>query len=931
VGSPKSPVPFAPSQKRFREVYRFKRVHLLLVMGAVLLLLVGASASLAQSHTVELELPAEGDVTQILQGAVDELPPGTRLRLPSGRFRMDGTITIRDKTGVRIEGSPGGRTVLYSSARGEVGELGSSLRRHFLVLGGSDVVLRRLHVEGQNTVANQVWGYADYERAYQHEHGFAFVGVKGAVLEDSSVTGVFGDGVYVGNNGHDISPALASEDVTIQRVAVRWAGRNGVTVTNASGVALDGLHVHARLVALMLFPNARYQRVEGIDLRHSTLDSVRHSVRAGGSAPVSDVRIEANTVTANEIGQFVKVNPEGRSRGWSITQNVVAPALTAPGLRFYDAEDITVSGNDLEFGEEGGPAVLLDDASGNLRIADNRFIGADAAFAAVGSTRHERVEASGNIFSDEPPAQPTSTTTTSQPVEPGSTSTTAPVEPTTTTTGYAPPTETTTTEGSTSPGTTSTLPPATTTTSPGRYSQEELRFVDLLNDYRRENGLAPLLLSDVVSLAAERHSQDMGKYEFFSHQSSASDYFPIDSWPWDRMVLSGYSDGADMGENIAAGMATAESVLLAWKTSPPHNEVMLSPMWAVIGIALEDTSGPYRYYWTSNFGSGVDPSAGEPPTTTTTTLAPTTTTATATTTTLAPTTTSLAPTTTTRPPTTTTLAPTTTSLAPTTTTLRTTTTTTPNSVVRSSSIELKSGGAVANTIFRWSSVNNDQRGIVGNGINGATVRNIRTENAWTGMKIGSGAQSYNIDLDGFSSQNDVQSLFLANVSNSTFRNLDLSVNSSGNYGKNHAIYLERGNSGLSFYNVKTRGGAGQPLHLYHESGTSGTGRDIVFDGLDVSSVSGPIVIQGYERVIIRNARLSGGSDFPILQLRTGVKEVVLEDFEAWGGTSLVGVSSSTTDRPQRITLRDGVYHGRVITNDASRIDGLAIEGVALAP
>ena len=64
-----------------------------------------------------------------------------------------------------------------------------------------------------------------------------------------------------------------------------------------------------------------------------------------------------------------------------------------------------------------------------------------------------------------------------------------------------------------------------------------------------------------------------------------------------------------------------------------------------------------------------------PPTTTTTTAAPTTTTAAPTTTTAAPTTTTAAPTTTTAAPTTTTAAPTTTTAAPTTTTAAPTTTT----------------------------------------------------------------------------------------------------------------------------------------------------------------------------------------------------------------------------------------------------------------
>jgi uncharacterized protein YkwD len=150
----------------------------------------------------------------------------------------------------------------------------------------------------------------------------------------------------------------------------------------------------------------------------------------------------------------------------------------------------------------------------------------------------------------------------------------------------------------------------------GRYSAEEIRFLELLNEYRRDNGLGALVLSDTLALAAERHSQDMARYSYFGHETAGSDHFPAGSWPWDRMRLSGYTAGSAMGENLAAGMGTAESALSAWKASPAHDDVMLSPMWKAVGIAFEDTSGPYRYYWTTNFGSALDPAgttAGPPP------------------------------------------------------------------------------------------------------------------------------------------------------------------------------------------------------------------------------------------------------------------------------------------------------------------------------
>ncbi len=172
------------------------------------------------------------------------------------------------------------------------------------------------------------------------------------------------------------------------------------------------------------------------------------------------------------------------------------------------------------------------------------------------------------------------------------------------------------------------------------YSSEELSFLQLINQYRQSNGLGTLLLSDTISDASTKHSSDMAKYNFFGHDTVQSDYFPAGSTPWDRMRICGYSYNTAMGENIAAGYATAQAVFTGWKNSPGHNANMLNASYRVIGIGLV-TGGSYGEYWTTDFGGYVDPSAHDPDS-----ASPTTTTKPATTTTTtapAPTTTTTAP------------------------------------------------------------------------------------------------------------------------------------------------------------------------------------------------------------------------------------------------------------------------------------------------
>jgi hypothetical protein len=148
------------------------------------------------------------------------------------------------------------------------------------------------------------------------------------------------------------------------------------------------------------------------------------------------------------------------------------------------------------------------------------------------------------------------------------------------------------------------------------FDQEELLFLRHLNEHRRVNGLAPLALSDQLSLTAERHSSDMGVYGFFSHTTQRSDWYPAGSEFWQRLARDGYGNAGGTGENLAAGMALADQAFQSWKGSPGHNENMLDPgsvRWKEVGIARVQVSGsPFTWYWATEFGTDLDPTAHDP-------------------------------------------------------------------------------------------------------------------------------------------------------------------------------------------------------------------------------------------------------------------------------------------------------------------------------
>jgi uncharacterized protein YkwD len=145
------------------------------------------------------------------------------------------------------------------------------------------------------------------------------------------------------------------------------------------------------------------------------------------------------------------------------------------------------------------------------------------------------------------------------------------------------------------------------------YGPEELRFLQLINDYRQSNGLGKLLLSDALTVPSERHSQDMARYRFFAHNTVASSYYPVGSTPGHRIRTEGYGYRTVWGENIAAGCESAERCFELWRNSPSHNAAMLDGNYRVIGIARVQATGLMnRWYWTTDFGGTVDPTARAP-------------------------------------------------------------------------------------------------------------------------------------------------------------------------------------------------------------------------------------------------------------------------------------------------------------------------------
>lgn len=133
----------------------------------------------------------------------------------------------------------------------------------------------------------------------------------------------------------------------------------------------------------------------------------------------------------------------------------------------------------------------------------------------------------------------------------------------------------------------------------GNYApdSEERAFLDLINDYRKSNGLGALTLNNQLGAAAEYHSSDMAKKNYFKHTLANGDSSE------QNIVRFGYTSYTAVGENIAAGYASAGEAMQAWKKSSEHDHNMRNSRYSEIGIGRAySKSSKFGWYWTTTFG-----------------------------------------------------------------------------------------------------------------------------------------------------------------------------------------------------------------------------------------------------------------------------------------------------------------------------------------
>jgi hypothetical protein len=339
--------------------------HVGLLVGAVVV--VATAVPAAARPPVPVQDPGTGidatgasDVTANLQALIDRTLDGGTVRLkPGADYRMEGTLLLEERHNLRIEGN-GAR--IFATTRD-----GSGTRhRHLRIVGGADVVVSRLEIQGANPYA----GLDDrgYVPELEGQHGISLEGVTDVELDRVHIHDTYGDLVYISRHEGD---RRWSERVWIHDSTLERSGRQGVTVGAGRDIVIERNRLtDMRRATVDLEPTTPSWGADNVHILDNEVGPGRLLfVAAAGDGPVNRVVIARNRLQGRALSFWMLAEEgERRQRAWVVDNTSDVP-MTAPPLRFSRVDGVIVHGNRQSIDETG--ALVRAEDSCDVAITDN--------------------------------------------------------------------------------------------------------------------------------------------------------------------------------------------------------------------------------------------------------------------------------------------------------------------------------------------------------------------------------------------------------------------------------------------------------------------------------------------------------------------------------------------------------------------------------
>ena len=129
-------------------------------------------------------------------------------------------------------------------------------------------------------------------------------------------------------------------------------------------------------------------------------------------------------------------------------------------------------------------------------------------------------------------------------------------------------------------------------------TSEDRISINLINEIRANDGVAPLKWSDDLSQAAADKARDIVDHNYFDHVS------PTGKTAWDFVLAEKY-DYKYAGENLAIDFPNVTDATVAWKNSPSHYANIINGKYTEFGFAeiVGNVQGKQSKIYVEMFGS----------------------------------------------------------------------------------------------------------------------------------------------------------------------------------------------------------------------------------------------------------------------------------------------------------------------------------------